>query len=78
MVTSQNGSVGVAAVVGAAQEVGRGLRVPLRSVQRHSMKVAAPSLSQMSLQRATATSSPNHWWASSWTMRPSAGPPSVG
>ena len=42
-------------------------RPPWVSSQRHSMNVAAPSLSQMSRHRRSATESPNHWWATSWT-----------
>ena len=51
---------------------------PWASRSRASMKVATPSLSQMSRHPCTETESPNHWCASSCTSSDPDPLPSTG
>ena len=46
---------------------------PVCSLQYHDDHSAKPSLIQMSCHRARVTSSPTHWWASSWASVSSSG-----
>jgi hypothetical protein len=46
---------------------------PVCSLQYQEDHSAKPSLTQMSRQRLSVTSSPVHWWASSWARVSSSG-----